>query len=89
MIRARVAKAGPPTARSLANAWQVMYLSTDALGQPDAVTGTILVPKSATDPSKLNIVGLAPGTTGPAFRCTVSRFINSGSSTSRRSSMAC
>lgn len=78
VIRARVAKAGPPTARSLANAWQVMYLSTDALGQPNAVTGTILVPKSASDPSKLNIVGLGPGTTGPAFRCTVSRFINSG-----------
>jgi hypothetical protein len=79
VLRARPAKAGPPTARSLANAWQVMYLSTDALGRPDAVTGTILVPKAATDPSKLNIVGLAPGTTGPAFRCTVSRFINSGS----------
>lgn len=78
VIRARPSKAGPPTARNLANAWQVMYLSTNALGQPDAVTGTVLVPKAAADPSKLNIVAVAPGTTGPAFRCTVSRFINNG-----------
>ncbi len=78
VLRARVAKAGPPTARALAEAWQVMYLSTNALGQPDVVTGTVLVPKAAPDRSKLNIVAMAPGTTGPAFRCTVSRFINSG-----------
>ncbi|MDQ8046671.1 MAG: lipase family protein [Solirubrobacteraceae bacterium] len=77
IIRARPALAGPPTARKLANAYQVMYLSTDALGQPDAVTGTILVPK-AVDASTAPVVGFAPGTTGPAFRCTVSRFINSG-----------
>ena len=78
IIRARVAQAGPPTARSLAKAWQVMYLSTDALGKPNVVTGTILVPRGA-NPATTPIVGFAPGTTGPAFRCTVSRFINSGS----------
>ncbi|MDO9354558.1 MAG: lipase family protein [Solirubrobacteraceae bacterium] len=76
IIRARVANAGPPTARSLAKAWQVMYLSTDALGNPNVVTGTIMVPKNGASTAPL--VTIAPGTTGPAFRCTVSRFINSG-----------
>ena len=78
IIRARAAKAGPPTARSLADAWQVMYLSTDARGERNAVTGTILVPKGvsrATAP----LVAFNPGTSGPAFRCAPSRFINSGS----------
>lgn len=78
VIRARPSTAGPPTARALANAWQVMYLSTTATGAPDVVTGTILVPKGV-DPKAAPLVSFAPGTTGPAFRCTVSRFINSGS----------
>ncbi|MEV4002364.1 lipase family protein [Actinomadura sp. NPDC049753] len=77
VIRARPAKAGPPTARSLADAWQVMYLSTSALGKPVAVTGIVLVPKKA-DPAKAPIVGFGPGTSGPAFRCAPSRFIDQG-----------
>ncbi|MEU9871640.1 lipase family protein [Actinomadura sp. NPDC048021] len=77
VIRARPAKAGPPAARSLANAWQVMYLSTGALGKPVAVTGIVLVPKKA-DPAKAPIVGFGPGTSGPAFRCAPSRFIDQG-----------
>lgn len=78
IIRARKSKAGPPTARNLAEAWQVMYLSTDATGARTVVTGTIMVPKGK-DPATVPVVGFAPGTTGPAFQCTVSRFINSGS----------
>lgn len=77
VIRARPAKAGPPTARSLANAWQVMYLSTNALGKPVAVTGIVLVPKKA-DPAAAPIVGFGPGTSGPAFRCAPSRFVDQG-----------
>jgi pimeloyl-ACP methyl ester carboxylesterase len=77
VIRARPAKAGPPTARSLANAWQVMYLSTNTLGKPVAVTGMVLVPKKA-DPAAAPIVGFGPGTSGPAFRCAPSRFIDQG-----------
>lgn len=77
VIRARPAKAGPPAARALANAWQVMYLSTDAKGARNVVTGTVLVPKSG-DATKAPLVVFGPGTTGPAFRCTVSRFINQG-----------
>lgn len=78
VIRVRPAKAGPPAARAMADAWQVMYLSTNALGQPDAVTGIILTPKSV-DRSKTPIVAFAPGTQGPAFRCTPSKVIDSGS----------
>ncbi|MEQ0559788.1 lipase family protein [Amycolatopsis sp. NEAU-NG30] len=60
-----------------ADAWQVMYLSTDALGRPDAVTGTIMVPKGA-DPATTPIVGYAVGTQGPAFKCTASKAIERG-----------
>lgn len=76
-IRVRPAKAGPPRARELADAWQVMYLSTTATGQRNVVTGSVLVPKGV-DLATAPVVAMAPGTTGPAFRCTVSRFINSG-----------
>ncbi|MBO2455896.1 lipase [Actinomadura barringtoniae] len=77
VIRARPAKAGPPTARGLADAWQVMYLSTNALDKPVAVTGIILVPKNV-DRAKAPIVGFGPGTSGPAFRCAPSKFIDQG-----------
>ncbi|WP_067484897.1 lipase family protein [Actinomadura hibisca] len=77
VLRWRPAKAGPPGARALADAWQVMYLSTTALGERNAVTGTVLVPKGA-DPATAPIVGFGPGTSGPAFRCAPSKFIDQG-----------
>lgn len=76
IIRWRTAAAGAPEVN--ASVWQVMYLSTDALGHPDAVTGTVLVPKSI-DPSSAPIVSFAPGTEGPAFRCATSKMIQIGS----------
>ncbi|MEU7787539.1 lipase family protein [Amycolatopsis sp. NPDC049159] len=60
-----------------ADAWQVMYLSTNAQGRPDAVTGTILVPKGK-DPAAAPIVGYAVGTQGPAFKCTASKAMERG-----------
>ncbi|HEX6355852.1 lipase family protein [Actinophytocola sp.] len=60
-----------------ANAWQVMYLSTNALGQRNTVTGTVLVPKNVT-PATAPIVGFAVGTQGPAFKCTASKAIERG-----------
>jgi hypothetical protein len=60
-----------------ADAWEVMYLSTNALGRPDAVTGTIFVPKGV-DQAKAPIVGYAVGTQGPAFKCTPSKAIERG-----------
>ncbi|WP_103338399.1 lipase family protein [Amycolatopsis sp. CA-126428] len=75
VIRWRPSKAGPRAAS--ADAWQVMYLSTNALGRPDAVTGTVLVPKTA-DRATAPIVAFAPGTHGPAFACTPSKMLDIG-----------
>ncbi|MEV4150274.1 lipase family protein [Amycolatopsis sp. NPDC049691] len=75
VIRWRPSNAGPRKAS--VDAWQVMYLSTNALGQPDAVTGTVLVPKTA-DRATAPIVSFDPGTHGPAFGCTPSKMIDIG-----------
>jgi hypothetical protein len=72
IIRSRPSR--PGTAKDLADAWQVMYRSTDALGEPNAVTGTVLVPKGA-DPATVPVVGFAAGTQGPAFRCAPSKML--------------
>lgn len=75
VIRSRPS-ANPPN-REQAKAWQLMYLSTNALGQRHAVTGTLLVP-TRVNPKTAPVVGLAVGTHGPAFRCTPSKMINIG-----------
>lgn len=75
IIRWRPSTAGAP--RYQVNAWQVMYLSTNALGQPDAVTGTVLVPDGV-NPATAPIVSFAAGTEGPAFRCATSKMIQVG-----------
>ncbi|GAA4524597.1 lipase family protein [Amycolatopsis samaneae] len=75
VLRWRASKAGPR--KDSVNAWQVMYLSTDGRGKPDAVTGTVLVPKNA-DPAAAPIVAFAPGTHGPAFGCAPSSMIDMG-----------
>ncbi|NGO67715.1 lipase family protein [Streptomyces boncukensis] len=77
VIRARKIEPAQPTPRRLADTWQVMFRSTDALGEPSAVTGTVLVPRG-TDPAAAPVVGWGPGTQGPAFRCTPSRMIAKG-----------
>ncbi|MBN1171539.1 MAG: hypothetical protein JXA67_05145 [Micromonosporaceae bacterium] len=60
-----------------ANAWEVMYLSTNALGQRNAVTGTVIVPKEV-DAARAPIVSFAVGTQGPAFKCTPSKLMRKG-----------
>ncbi|MHC0433416.1 lipase family protein [Streptomyces sp. O3] len=77
VIRSRRVDPGTPTPRALADTWQVMYLSTDAHGEPNALTATVLVPKGGS-PAERPIVGWGPGTQGPAFRCTPSRMIAKG-----------
>lgn len=77
IIRSRPAEAGPPSARSMANAWQVMYRSTNSVGEPNAVTGMVLVPTQNQTPSR-PLIALNPGTAGPAFRCAPSRMIDKG-----------
>ncbi|GAA0601900.1 lipase family protein [Kutzneria viridogrisea] len=75
VVRWRQINVGFP--RPAVKAWQVMYLSTDALGQPDVVTGTVMVPQGA-DPAKAPIASFAAGTEGPAFRCAPSNMIAIG-----------
>ncbi|QQE66726.1 lysophospholipase [Leptolyngbya sp. BL0902] len=54
-----------------AQAWRVMYLSTDLAGQPIAVTGTIVAPQG-TSAEPRNIIAWAHGTTGIRPACGVS-----------------
>lgn len=75
IIRSRASKVGWPSAK--AKAWQVMYRSTDALGEPVAMVGTVLVPEGV-DPAKAPVVAFGPGTQGAAFRCAPSKMISSG-----------
>ncbi|WP_156755350.1 lipase family protein [Actinokineospora pegani] len=58
-----------------ANSWQVMYLSTNALGERIAVTGTVMTPRFGAPKA---VVGYAVGTQGPAFKCTPSKAIERG-----------
>jgi pimeloyl-ACP methyl ester carboxylesterase len=60
------------TALDVGNAWQVLYLSTNALGRPDAVSGMVLLPKGGS-PESLPIIGFAPGTHGIDDKCALSR----------------
>lgn len=75
VIRSRASEVGWPSAQ--ADAWQVMYLSTDALGERTAMTGTVLVPEGV-DPATAPIVAFGSGTQGAAFRCAPSMMISSG-----------
>jgi hypothetical protein len=60
-----------------ANVWQIMYLSTNALGGQDAVTGTVLIPKGRPTTS-MPIIGFAPGTQGAGDSCAPSKQIAGG-----------
>ncbi len=58
-----------------AQAWRVMYLSTDLEGQPIAVTGTVVAPVgTSVKPHK--IIAWAHGTTGIRPECGVSHTSN-------------
>ena len=55
---------------------QVLYLSTDALGRPTAVSGTVMLPH--VDRATAPIVGFAVGTQGLGDQCAPSRAIAAG-----------
>lgn len=54
-----------------AQAWRVMYVSTDLEGQPIAVTGTVVAP-TGTSAAPRNVIAWAHGTTGIRPECGVS-----------------
>jgi Secretory lipase len=59
-------------------AWQVLYLSTTASGQPTAISGTVFVP-SAAYPGTRPVMAYAPGTQGWGDQCAPSKEIAAGS----------
>ncbi len=80
-----VIAAQPTTAFALpgialpASLWLILYRSTDVLGRPIAVSGTVLVPRTPwTGPGPRPIVGFAVGTQGLADRCAASKQLASG-----------
>lgn len=61
-------------------AWNVLYRSTDALGQPNVVSGTVIVPAAPWSGSGLRpVVGYAVGTHGLAQGCAPSLQLAQGS----------
>lgn len=57
------------------DAWNVLYLSTDAVGNPNAVTGTVLVPQAD---HNNRIISYAVGTHGLAPTCAPSKQFDMG-----------
>ncbi|MBV9793282.1 MAG: triacylglycerol lipase [Actinobacteria bacterium] len=58
-------------------AWQILYLSTTAGGQPTAISGTVFVP-AAPYVGTRPVVAYAPGTQGWGDQCAPSREIAAG-----------
>lgn len=61
------------------NSWQVVYRSTSVAGAPNAVSGTVMVPKTAwTGAGPRPLVSYAVGTHGLADRCAPSFLLRNG-----------
>lgn len=73
IIRCRRVRSPVPGAR----AWQVLYLSTTVTGGRTAVSGTVLVPATASRGTR-RIVAYASGTQGWGDQCAPSREMASG-----------
>lgn len=74
LIRYRAAEVIIPSAPSF-DAWNVMYLSTDALGNPNAVTGTVVIPRQNCND---RILSYAVGTHGLSHMCAASEQLTLG-----------
>ncbi len=76
--------AEPMTARwfpgiaMLAGAWRVLYRSTSASGNPQVVSGVVLVPPKRAATGPVPLLGFAPGTQGLSRRAAVSRQLSLG-----------
>lgn len=80
LIWYRSAQVSVPLGPSV-NAWNVLYRSTSATGQPIAVTGTVLVPTAAwTGSGPRPVVTYATGTQGLAQKCAPSIEMQPGNS---------
>jgi hypothetical protein len=67
------------SAAAASTAWQVLYLSTTAQGQPTAVSGEVIVPAAPyTGAGQRPVVAYAPGTQGWGPQCAPSREMSAG-----------
>lgn len=65
-----------PGVRSSARAWQLLYVSTNAWGKPNAVSGTLLVPRGLPRPRPIVSWGL--GTHGHGATAAASYMMRMG-----------
>ncbi len=67
-----------PGVRLRARAWRLLYRSTGAVGEPTAVSGTLLLPEGVRRRRPLPLIGYGIGTHGIADRAATSRLLSAG-----------
>ncbi|MDE3133516.1 MAG: lipase [Acidobacteriota bacterium] len=67
-----------PGVRLRAQAWRILYRSTGAVGEPTAVSGTLLLPAGARSRRPLPLVAYAIGTHGIGDAAAPSRLLSTG-----------
>lgn len=67
-----------PGVRLRAQAWRILYRSTGAVGEPTAVSGTLLLPAGSRSGSPLPLVAYAIGTHGIGDAAAPSRLLSTG-----------
>lgn len=66
-----------PRRKAQARAWQVVYQSTNALGEAVPVSGTVIIPQDGVKPGT-PLVSFASGTQGMADHCATSKLLRQG-----------
>ncbi|HEX3803301.1 MAG TPA: lipase family protein [Solirubrobacteraceae bacterium] len=67
-----------PGVRVRARAWRILYRSTGAVGEPTAVSGTLLLPQSPRRQRALPLIAYAIGTHGIGDEAAPSRLLSTG-----------
>ncbi len=67
-----------PGVRLRAHAWRILYRSTGAVGEPTAVSGTLLLPPGSRAKRPLPLIAYAIGTHGIADDAAPSRLLSTG-----------
>jgi dienelactone hydrolase len=67
-----------PGVRLRANAWRILYRSTGAVGEPTAVSGTLLLPVGRRARKPLPLIAYAIGTHGIGDHAAPSRLLSTG-----------
>jgi hypothetical protein len=67
-----------PGVRLRARAWRILYRSTGAVGEPTAVSGTLLLPVGVRSGQELPLIAYAIGTHGIGDNAAPSRLLSTG-----------